>query len=154
MSRRAALSAVGDKEGARTLAEIIFKRQERELGADHPYTLVVAVNLCSYLRGTGELRRALRLGEQWTPWSDCAEPLATSTPFSLGCAVNLANAFADLVGQHAEAERLERETLGRLVVVRGPKHPGHAHACQANLSITLAELGLADEAQRLRKKAR
>lgn len=141
------LSAVGDKEAARTLAEVIFRRQERELGQDHPYTLAVAVNLTNYLRGTGESERAIGLGN--LTMGRLRARLGEAHPFVLMCAVNLANALADF-GRHRDAEQLERTTLQRLIRVRGEDHPDTL-ACQANLSITLAEQGQEEDANRLRE---
>ncbi len=76
--------------------------------------------------------------------------LGDSHPFTLSCAVNLANCLGES-GDLAEAGALERETIKRLRKTLGQDHPDTL-ACQANLAVTLREAGRAEEAGHLREK--
>jgi hypothetical protein len=148
LEQASCLSAMGEKDSARTLAEIIFEGQKQTLGERHPYTLAAAANLSSYLRGTGDRRGAYALGSATLRL--LRETLGEKHPFALACAVNVANALADL-GRHADAEKLERATLALLSERMGPRHPDTL-ACQSNLCITLNARGHTAEAEELRKR--
>lgn len=143
------LSAVGDKNAAKTLATVIFTRQKKDLGEDHPYTLAIATNLCGYLRGTGDAEGAVRLGERTRQKLHAV--LGDKHPFVWSCSINVANALADL-GRYDQAERIEVETLECLRQHRGRTHPDTL-ACQSNLSITLAKQGRTQDAEQLRKES-
>ena len=66
-----------------------------------------ANNLAIYLRGAGQLAEARELAGR-DPAADRGK-LGEDHPFTLSCAVNLANCLGDL-GDLAEAEAIERET--------------------------------------------
>ncbi len=141
------LSALGDKVTARDRALEILQRQRAQLGADHPYTLVIENNLVIFLRGASDIEAAAELGAATLPklrqaYGDDTHPFATS------CAMNLANCLAEL-GGNAEAEELERDALAKLKLRLGERHPDTL-ACASNLSITLRATGHLDEARRLR----
>ncbi|MEU7893691.1 FxSxx-COOH system tetratricopeptide repeat protein [Nonomuraea sp. NPDC049152] len=131
------LSALDDKPQARRIATGILADFRASLGATHPYTLVVANNLITYLRGTGDVREAYELGEE--TMEAFRVRLAADHPFALSCAVNHANCLGDL-GDLAAAETLERDTAALLKSVLGPLHPDTL-ACRANLAITLHSTG-------------
>ena len=76
--------------------------------------------------------------------------LGDGHPFTLSCAVNLANCLGES-GDLAEAEAIERETISRLSTSLGQHHPDTL-SCQANLAVTLHETGREEEAGRLREQ--
>ena len=76
--------------------------------------------------------------------------LGDTHPFTLSCAVNLANCLGES-GELGTAEALERETIARLRKTLGPDHPDTL-ACQANLAVTLREAGRGGEAGQLREQ--
>ncbi|GAA2377290.1 hypothetical protein GCM10010404_36790 [Nonomuraea africana] len=131
------LSALDDKPRARRIAANLLDDFRASLGDTHPYTLVVANNLVTYLRGTGAVQEARELGERTL--EAFTVRLAESHPFTLSCAVNLANCLGDLSELDA-AEALERRTADLLSTVLGPLHPDTL-ACRANLAITLRSTG-------------
>jgi hypothetical protein len=69
-------------------------------------------------------------------------------PFTLSCAINLANCLGD-AGELAAAESLGRETISRLASVLHQDHPD-VLVCQADLAITLRDAGRKEEAEELR----
>ncbi|MDN3359126.1 FxSxx-COOH system tetratricopeptide repeat protein [Actinomadura sp. DC4] len=143
------LWALGDPAGARLQTGAVLERQRSGLGADHPYTHVIASNLVIYLRDAGDLPAALELGAETRRALSAA--FGDDHPCALSCAVNVANCLGDL-GRHEEAERLERRTLGRFAARLGERHPDTL-VCRSNLSVTLQAMGHEEEAARLRGAA-
>jgi hypothetical protein len=76
--------------------------------------------------------------------------LGEDHPFTLSCAINLANCLGDL-GELAEAEDVERGTLPGLRGRLGPQHPDTL-VCEANLAVTLYLAGREEQASELRDR--
>ncbi len=76
--------------------------------------------------------------------------LGDDHPFTLSCAVNLANCLGDS-GDLAAAEQLQRETIARLRDTLGLLHPDTL-TCEANLAVTLRGAGQDEEAEELRAR--
>jgi CO dehydrogenase nickel-insertion accessory protein CooC1 len=141
-------SALNDKPQARVLVSEVRTAYQSSLGPDHPYTLVAANNLVTYLRGTDELDEALELSEQTL--ANMRTRLGDDHPFTLSCAINRANCLGDS-GDLAGAEALERTTLAGLQNKLGVRHPDTL-ACEANLAGTVYLAGRHEEAEQMRER--
>ncbi|MEV8632181.1 FxSxx-COOH system tetratricopeptide repeat protein [Streptosporangium sp. NPDC051023] len=142
------LSALGDKEGARTLAGEIARTYRETLGENHPGTLIALNNLATYMRGTGELEKATVQAE--TVLEGLRARLGANHPFALSAAINFANCLGD-GGRLQAARSLEQETLAALRVKLGEAHPDTL-VCEANLAVTLWSAGEIVKAERLRSR--
>jgi Tetratricopeptide repeat len=100
------------------------------------------------LDAVGEILRARELARQTL--ITMRTRLGDNHPFSLSCAVNLADCLADSEDL-SQAEALERETIPRLQEKLGPRHPDTL-ACEANLAVTLHLAGREPEAERSRAR--
>ncbi|WP_067171615.1 FxSxx-COOH system tetratricopeptide repeat protein [Microtetraspora niveoalba] len=140
------MSALENKDGARDVALATMTAYQKLLGADHPYTLVAANNLMTYLRGTGRREEALATGEKTL--DALRLRLGDRHPFTLSCMVNVANCAGEL-GRHEQAESLERRALAGLRDTLGFEHPDTL-VCQANLSVTLAAMGRTAQSEQMR----
>ena len=65
---------------------------------------------------------------------DAAPRSAISHPFTLSCAINMANCLHDL-GRFEEAEALAGQTRTQFAEVLGPLHPDTL-VCEANLAVS------------------
>jgi len=141
---------------ALALAESVRDKYEAALSADHPDTLVSANNVMVYLRRLGRFGEARELGEDTLRRFKAV--LGAVHLFSAACAINVANVLADC-GEHAAAQALLQETRHNLVELleavpsasEREQHPDLL-ACDANLAVTLHDLGRLEEAQEKRGK--
>ncbi|GAA0989051.1 hypothetical protein GCM10009555_072140 [Acrocarpospora macrocephala] len=145
LERASCLSALGNKEQARLVAEAAYLEYAKRIGAAHPFTRVAANNLMIYQRCLGAAKEALATGEE--ALGAFRAQLGPNHPYSLSCALNVANCLADL-GRLAEAETMLRETLTGLENTLGHRHPD-TMVCRGDLAIVLREQGRSEEATEL-----
>jgi tetratricopeptide (TPR) repeat protein len=102
--------ATGDPASARVLDEQALRGLTATLGADHHFTLTVAMNLASDCAMLGDPREARRIGEDTLP--RLARLLGSDHPNTLSCAANLA---LDLMatGEEDTGKDLQARTLKR-----------------------------------------
>jgi hypothetical protein len=74
--------------------------------------------------------------------------LGDDHPYSLSCALTMANCLHDL-GQFSAAVDLQRDTIARLRKILGDSHPDTLTA-QGNLAIVMLAMGQEDDANRFR----
>lgn len=139
----------GDVVGARDRTRAALARHREQMGAEHPFTVMIENNLGCHLRGTGELDEACALTARAA--ARLESMLGAEHPFVPLAAVNHANALGD-AGRFAEAEELGRDALARLARVLGGEHPD-THVCRSDLAITLDGMGRVSEARELREQA-
>ncbi|WP_141576640.1 FxSxx-COOH system tetratricopeptide repeat protein [Actinomadura sp. WMMA1423] len=150
----ACMSALGDHLGARDRARATLVVHARQMGKEHPHTLLVENNLGCYLRSAGDLEEAVALASKVVPALELAlggQPPGRGHPFVLSATINYANCLGD-VRRCEEAEALERDALARLTELVGERHPD-TNVCRANLSVTLQDMNRTTEAYELREQA-
>ncbi|GAA3097157.1 FxSxx-COOH system tetratricopeptide repeat protein [Streptosporangium carneum] len=142
------MSALGNKEGARDLAGEIARIYQETLGGNHPGTLIALNNVTIYMRGTGELAKAIPQAR--SVLEGLHAHLGANHPFTLSAAINLANCLGENE-RLEEAEALERQTLAALRAKLGETHPDTL-VCEANLAVTLWVSGQAARAEQARSR--
>lgn len=147
------LSARGDSAGALESARSVQDKYARALASDHPDALVCMNNIAVYQRRLGDAEGAEKTGT--VALTGLTAALGDAHLFTIACAINVANAKADL-GRDADAEALYRKTLENLHTVLdvpgndfAPEHPDLL-ACQADLAVVLREMGRTEEADSAR----
>ncbi|NEA21459.1 FxSxx-COOH system tetratricopeptide repeat protein [Actinomadura bangladeshensis] len=145
----ACMGEQGDVVGARDRTRAALARHREQMGAEHPFTVMIENNLGCHLRGTGELEEACSLTARAAARLEAM--LGAEHPFVPLAAVNHANALGD-AGRFAEAEEVGRDALERLKPILGGEHPD-THVCRSDLAITLDGMGRVSEARELREQA-
>lgn len=137
-------AAQGDLRDALDLALTLLDEYKAMVPPGHPNLLVCVNNVATYHRLLGESEQAEAAGRE--AFEGMTAALGDSHLMTLASAINLANVWADQ-GRAQEAVAVYRRTLERLHDVLdvpentiGPDHPDRL-ACQANLAVTLHELG-------------
>ena len=97
-------------------------------------------------RHLAQVGEALLLAE--ATFRSLRDNLGDDHPYSLSCALTMANCLHDL-GQFSAAEDLQRDTIARLRKILGDSHPDTLTA-QANLAIIMRATGQEEDANRLR----
>ncbi|WP_237047865.1 FxSxx-COOH system tetratricopeptide repeat protein [Lentzea guizhouensis] len=131
------LSALGEYQAARELAEDTLTRRRRVQGDDHPDTLNSASNLAIDLSEVGEHQAARQLDEDTL--TRRRRVLGDDHPDTLNSANNLAVDLSEL-GEYQAARELAEDTLTRRRRVLGDDHPDTLNSA-SNLAVDLSELG-------------
>ncbi|MFC4061674.1 FxSxx-COOH system tetratricopeptide repeat protein [Planomonospora corallina] len=144
-----AIRLCGDYAEARDLGEDAHTYGVRELGPDHPVTLLAAKDLSIALRRSGDLVQALELARD--THTRFRRLFADEHPDTMAAAINLANALR-AAGALDEAFALTDQAVSRYPLVYGEAHP-YTHACRSNLAILHRLLGDAGKARAISEAA-
>ena len=144
----ASQAALGDRAAAYATASAVYRIYERSLG-EQPPVHAGGDEQHGRLPARPSAKCARRCCWPSPRCGRCAHNLGDEHPYSLSCALTMANCLHDL-GQFSAAEDLQRETIARLRKILGDSHPDTLTA-QANLAITMRAMGQGDEADRLQK---
>ncbi|MFB9251482.1 FxSxx-COOH system tetratricopeptide repeat protein [Sphaerisporangium melleum] len=135
----------GDYTAACDLGEEAYSYGRRELGVEHPVTVLTAKDLSIARRRAGDLEGALELAREAYERAD--KLFGGDNPLTMSAAVALANALRRL-GDFAAAFTLARDTSARYERVYGPGHP-FTHGCSTNLALIYRHRGDAPRAREL-----
>ncbi|HEY4593658.1 MAG TPA: tetratricopeptide repeat protein, partial [Thermoanaerobaculia bacterium] len=127
----------GDLTGARRLGEQVLESRRRQLGADHPATLMTMGNLAETLRAQGDLPKARQLQEQVL--ESRRRQLGADHPDTLTAMNNLALTL-DAQGDLVTGRSLQEQVLQARRRLLGPKNPDTS-LIEWNLLVTLRALG-------------
>ncbi|GAA3801048.1 hypothetical protein GCM10022226_20890 [Sphaerisporangium flaviroseum] len=135
----------GDYTEARDLGEEAYEYGVRELGPDHPRTLLTAKDLSIALRRLAEHDAALELARD--SHSRFQRLFTDRHPDTMAAALNLSNCLR-AAGQLGEAFELVERVLPLYPDVYGETHP-YTYGCQVNLALLHRLQGDAAEACRV-----
>ena len=118
----------GQIEEARRLDTAALEMLEEVLGADHPRSIVCAINLASDHYALGDYQTALKRDRETL--ETAREKLGEEHPTTLACALNYS---LDLraTGQEKEAQTCFDAAVEGMLKVQGPTHPATIAARQA-----------------------
>ncbi|KAG4431135.1 hypothetical protein IFR05_013384 [Cadophora sp. M221] len=119
--------------------------EKKELGADHPDTLISMANLASTYRNQGRWEKAEKLELQ--VMETRKTKLGADHPDTLSSIANLASTFRKQ-GRWEEAEKLQLEVMETSKTKLGADHP-HTLSSMANLAATYRSQGRWEEAEKL-----
>src|SRR6478609_7242150 len=136
------LTAV-DARAHRLATEELHERWQRRLGADHPDTLRVAINLIFAMAWMGEYDEACTRGKDTL--QRMRQVLGPDHRETLGVASMLASALA-WMGEHDEADALVQDTLQRTRRTFGADAPDTLQLA-STLTVTLAMIGHQEQAR-------
>jgi serine/threonine protein kinase/tetratricopeptide (TPR) repeat protein len=146
----ATLRDLGSSAAAVAMLEKARATRERELGADHPDTLVTLNNLAGAYQDAGRLPEAIRLFEQARDAR--VAKLGADHPDTLTTLNNLALAYGH-AGRLAEAIRLFEQVRDAEVAKLGADHPDTLTTVH-NLAVAYEYAGKLPEAIRLYEQVR
>ncbi|MEU4712939.1 FxSxx-COOH system tetratricopeptide repeat protein, partial [Micromonospora purpureochromogenes] len=141
------LTARGEPQIGRALAERLHQAWRATLGDDHPDTQAAATTLAYALRALGEHQWARQLDED--SLARRSRLLGSDHPHALASATNLA-ATLRAIGEFEQARRLSEDALARYRRVLGDDHPDTLRSVN-NLAVTLSDLGEHEQARQLQE---
>ncbi|MFC4534111.1 FxSxx-COOH system tetratricopeptide repeat protein [Sphaerisporangium dianthi] len=139
----------GDYSAACDLGEEAYSFGRRELGVEHPVSVLTAKDLSIARRRAGDTQGALELSLE--AYERAEKLFGGDNPLTMSAAVALANTLrraGDLAGSFAHT----RDTASRYERVYGPDHP-FTHGCLANLALLYRHRGDASRARELNERA-
>jgi tetratricopeptide (TPR) repeat protein len=142
-------TALGKYDEAEKLNRRALEGYEKELGAQHPGTLMSVSNLASVLQDQGKYDEAERLNRRALEGRE--KELGAQHPHTLTSVDNLAGVLQDQ-GKYDEAERLNRRALEGYEKKLRAQHPDTLTSV-SNLAIVLGYRGKYDEAEKLNRRA-
>lgn len=140
-----ALRAMNQTEEAAERIVRMVGRFESALGAEHPYTRGIVLNLALVRRQAGDVVAARTLLEG--SLEGLLAKLGPDHHWTLTCVTNLATAISEL-GDVPAALAMGEDTLRRFRARYGPDHP-HTLVCATNYSLDLKAVGKENEAEAL-----
>ncbi|PPR06941.1 hypothetical protein CVT26_004129 [Gymnopilus dilepis] len=143
------LNEAGIWPKAEELFHKALEKCRRDLGPDHPNTLVSMTNLVSTIRHQGRFEEAEKLGVEVL--NNCQRVLGMNHPDTLTSMTHLASIFWNQ-GRFDEAEKLGVEVFVICQMVLGSDHP-NTLSCMNNLATVFQTQGRYTEAEKLEVEA-
>ncbi|MEU0491552.1 FxSxx-COOH system tetratricopeptide repeat protein [Nocardiopsis sp. NPDC006139] len=140
---------LGNYTEACDLGEDALAYGREQLGADHPRTLRVQIDLATSLRLQGDVDHALDLAQDGH--SRHLRLYNLDHPHTLAAAMCLANTWR-MSGALSEALQLAEDTDQRYDSVYGAAHP-YNHGCTSNVALLYRMLGDPERARQLNEKS-